>query len=340
MLILLQKPGKPVGPLTSVRLIVVLSTLRKTLSLVVLSRIVTKVDNFLSLSQSGFRRGRSTADVVFGYRWLCAKAQRQRVTIEFLCIELSHAFDTIRRDKLLEVLQSFLNEPELRMIRFLLAATSLEPCLSTGECHGFASTIGTPQGDSLSPVLFTVYLEAALRDLRSRLPPRPPADARLPLDVEYADDIDFISYSRPYLNEIERIAPDCLAEWSLQINAAKTERTSVSIVTSGPNTRAMAHHTQLGSLLGDAEDVTRRMQLANVSFHKMWSVWFRGAQISLLLRLWLYSAFVLPVLTYNMGTWGLTKTELSRLDTHHRRHLRQIIGIRWPHRISNDALYR
>ena len=101
VLILLQKPGKPVGPLTSVRPIVLLSALRKTLTLVVLSRIATKVDNFLSPSQSGFRRGRSTADVVFGYRWLCAKAQRQRVTIEFLCIDLSRAFDTIRRDKLL-----------------------------------------------------------------------------------------------------------------------------------------------------------------------------------------------------------------------------------------------
>ena len=141
VLILLQKPGKPVGPLTSVRPIVLLSALRKTLSLVVLSRIATKVDNFLSPSQSGFRRGRSTADVVSGYRWLCAKAQRQRVTIEFLCIDLSRAFETIRRDKLLEVLQSFLDEPELRMIRFLLAATSLEPRLSTGDCHAFASTI-------------------------------------------------------------------------------------------------------------------------------------------------------------------------------------------------------
>ena len=126
------------------------------------------MDNFLSPSQSGFRRGRSMADVVFGYRWLCAKAQRQRITIKFLCINLSRAFDTIRRDKLLEVLQSFLDEPELRMIRFLLAATSLEPRLSTGDCHAFSSTVGTPQGDSLSPVLFTVYLEAALRDLRSR----------------------------------------------------------------------------------------------------------------------------------------------------------------------------
>ena len=225
------------------------------------------------------------------------------------------------------------------MIRFLLAATSLEPRLSTGECHAFSSTIGTPQGDSLSPVLFTVYLEAALRELRSRLPPRPPADAKLPLDVEYADDIDFISYSRPYLNEIERIAPVCMGEWSLQINAAKTERTSVSRQVDRTH-EPWRTTRKLGSLRGEVEDVTRRMQLANVSFHKMWTVWFRGAQISLLLRLRLYSAFVLPVLTYNMGTWGLTKTELSRLDAHHRRHLRQIIGIRWPHRISNDALYR
>ena len=164
-------------------------------------------------------------------------------------------------------------------------------------------------------MLFTVYLEAVLRDLRSRLPPRPPADAKLPLDVEYADDIDSISYSRPYLNEIERIDPACLGEWSLQINAAKTERTSVSRQVDRTH-EPWRTTRKLGSLLGEVEDVTRRMQLANVSFHKMWTVWFRGAQISLLL-----------------GTWGLTKTEINRLDAHHRRHLRQTIGIRSPHRI-------
>ena len=46
VLILLQKPGKPVGPLTSVRPIVLLSALRKTLSLVVLSIIATKRGQF------------------------------------------------------------------------------------------------------------------------------------------------------------------------------------------------------------------------------------------------------------------------------------------------------
>ena len=194
MVILIQKPGKPKGPLTSVRPIVLLTTLRKTLSLVVLSRIAPKVDEYLSPSQSGFRRvvGVVRPMYFFGYRWLCAKAQRQRVSIKLLGIDLSRAFDTIRRDKLLDILQTFLGESEMRIIRLLLADTSLEPRLSTGECHAFATSIGTPQGDSLSPVLFTVYLEAALRDLRSRLPTRPKTDANLPLDVEYADDTDFI----------------------------------------------------------------------------------------------------------------------------------------------------
>ena len=97
---------------------------------------------------------------------------------------------------------------------------------------------------------------------------------------------------------------------------------------------------KLGSLLGEAEDVARRKQLANVAFRKLSTVWFRRSRISLPLRLRLYESFVVPVLIYNMGTWGLTKAELDRLDAYHRRHLRQIVGIHWPHRISNTALYR
>ena len=84
---------------------------------------------------------------------------------------------------------------------------------------------------------------------------------------------------------------------------------------------------KLGSLLGEAEDVARRKQLANVAFRKLSTVWFRRSRISLPLRLRLYESFVVPVLIYNMGTWGLTKTELDRLDAYHRRHLRQIVGI-------------
>ena len=130
------------------------------------------------------------------------------------------------------------------MIRFLLAATSLEPRLSTGECHAFASTSGTPQGDSLSPVLFRVYLEAALRDLRSRLPPRPAASARLQLNVEYADGIDFISYSRPYPMRWSTLLQLAWQSGRCRLMQPRREKNGPVQPASGMSTRAMAYNTQ------------------------------------------------------------------------------------------------
>ncbi|KAK2142347.1 hypothetical protein NP493_4925g00004 [Ridgeia piscesae] len=50
VLIALQKPGKPIGPLKNLRPIVLLTILRKTLSLITLQRISDKVVDFLSPS--------------------------------------------------------------------------------------------------------------------------------------------------------------------------------------------------------------------------------------------------------------------------------------------------
>ena len=58
---------------------------------------------------------------------------------------------------------------ELQMIQMLMHNTTLEIKVGTQLAPGFESTISCPQGDSLSPVLFTCYLEAALKKLRSRV---------------------------------------------------------------------------------------------------------------------------------------------------------------------------
>ena len=258
--------------MTSLRPIVLLNTLRKTLSLIVLSRIIAdKVDEFLYPGQSGFRRSRSTADVLFGYGWLAAKTQRFQKSFRVLGIDMSRAFDTIRRDKLLTVLETFVNDSELRIIRMLLAETTLQPRLKRGKGSTFATTIGTPQGDSLSPVLFVIYLEAALRDLRHNLPQRPPEDINMPHYIAYADDVDFISNSNVFLNEVQRLAPGCLLQWHININEFKTEHTNIH----RRNTRDVEQWRKtrkLGSLLGDAKDVTRRKQLAAVAFCDVWTI--------------------------------------------------------------------
>ena len=172
------------------------------------------------------------------------------------------------------VLETFVIDSELRIIRMLLADTTLEPILKRGKGSTFATTIDTPLGGCLSPVLFVIYLEAALRDLRHNLPQRPLGDINKPQYIADADDVEFISNSSVFLDDVQRLAHGCLLKWHIIINASKTEHTNIH----RRNTRDVEQWRKtrkLGSLLGDVEDVTRRKQLAAVAFQRMWSLWVR-----------------------------------------------------------------
>ncbi|GFS14845.1 very-long-chain enoyl-CoA reductase [Elysia marginata] len=71
---------------------------------------------------------------------------------------MSSAFYTIDRKELLTILKEIVEE-ELRIIQFLLSETTLYVKVNgcTQEIP-FTTNMGTPQGDSLSPVLFAIYV--------------------------------------------------------------------------------------------------------------------------------------------------------------------------------------
>ena len=99
--IVLPKPGKPPGEMSSLRPIVLLNITRKTISLITLGRKRRDTERFLSPSQSGFRPGRSTADAVWTHKWLIARANKAREDLQILGVDMSRAFDTINWQNLL-----------------------------------------------------------------------------------------------------------------------------------------------------------------------------------------------------------------------------------------------
>ena len=122
IVVAIPKPGKPRN-VANLRPITLLNNIRKILSLVILQRIRSKVEQFISPSQSAFRRNRSTGDAVWAHKFIVAKAYKYQWTINILGIDLSKAFDTIDRSKLLTVLESFLDEDEIKLITLLLTDT-------------------------------------------------------------------------------------------------------------------------------------------------------------------------------------------------------------------------
>ena len=116
---------------------------------------------------------------------------------------MSRAFDTIDRGKLIGILKTIPNITcdEIRLITVLLANTTLQVQFNGILTSPFSSNIGSPQGDALSPILFAIYLEAAIRALYAKGLVRPDVDALagLPDFLVYADDTDFVSLSREKL---------------------------------------------------------------------------------------------------------------------------------------------
>ena len=247
-----------------------------------------------------------------------------------LGIDMTSAFDTIDRSKLMEVCTSFLDQDEVRMIRALLSNTSLE--LICGEASKSIPTfIGSPQGDGLSPTLFIIYLEAALREVRSALVVE---TNRKPSELAYADDIDFIFYQRIEAERNHDTIANTLAKWNLKANKSKTEFTTISRLTED-----WKETKKLGSLLDTAEDIDRRKKLATVAFRKMYTIWVRRENISEERLLRLYKALVLPILLYNASTWATTKAVFEKLNAFHRRQLRSLLGIKWTDKVTNDEVY-
>jgi exonuclease III len=327
-LIPINKPKKS-KVVENTRPITLLNTVRKVLSIIVLRKARTALENYVSINQSGFRRNRSTTDVVWTYRWFIARVQKYQEEMHIMGIDLSKAFDCIDRTKLMEILTTILPEDQLRIISYLLSETTLTPRIQRTMGSQFSTSIGTPQGDGLSPILFITYLEGAMRSFRALPLGIPPYE-----ETSYADDQDFISLSREDLNALQAQLPAHLDTWNLKMNPDKTEH----ICLSQPNIPSL-QTKKLGSKLQDAADITSRINAADEAMRTLYKIWNSRKIITLETKIAMYRSFIIPVLTYNMAASGALDSKMDQLEVTQRRHLRKILGIFYPNRISNLELY-
>lgn len=163
----IQKPGKSKGPPENLRPLIPLSTLRKILAVCVTRRIRALIDeHILPVTQTAYTSGRSTAELVFAFKILAEKAITSiNYNIHFLMLDMSKAFDTIKRGYLLNDLKEILNNDELHLITLLLDDVFYNVKLEGRIGESFTTNIGSPQGDSASALFFITYLANSLKSL-------------------------------------------------------------------------------------------------------------------------------------------------------------------------------
>lgn len=64
----------------------------------------------------GFIKGSSKSFILVAYRFLIEIAKKTGKDMEVMALDMSRAFDTVDRNKLVEVLAGFVDEDEVRMV--------------------------------------------------------------------------------------------------------------------------------------------------------------------------------------------------------------------------------
>ena len=363
----LQKPGKQKGPPENLRPIILLSILRKILTIAMLDRTWNRLKDEIPKSQAAYQRGRGTTEQVLALRMIIDKAlTSQDLDIYILLLDMSKAFDTVNRRILLEDLQNTLAPDEIHLLAILTNRPNISIFLDGEAGEGFNTNVGICQGDCLSAVLFIYYLSHALR--QQQVDQAPLNDLKTILDVFYADDLTYASETTGDREEIKKDVPSKLKSYNLFVNLGKTEEGEAPDKRPPPppppppdkDPGVRVHWSPLDYLcvipkMFPPEPTYKEIKLLGTKLdtkkdiisrkNKVWQPiqkfnhYFRSKRLSIPHKIRIFKAYVETTLLYNSETWALTATLEESLNSFHRRILRIAINIRYPKKISSKNLY-
>ena len=346
----LQKPPKKgMEKKNNVRPITLLPIIRKILAMCVIERTWEKLKHKIPKDQAAYQKGRSTTEQVFALKTLVEKAiTSQDYNIIITMIDMSAAFDTVSRSKLMKQLETILEPHEIRMMHLLI--TDVKLMVRIGKTLGVPidTNIGVAQGDCLSALLFIFYLAHIIGPISPETN-REDHDGeicwsdldwlierdvhKIALDPKYADDITFIRSHQSKMNKVKRVLPEMLADGNLQENKTKREEYVV------PGDHSWKNCKCLGSLLDTETDIVRRKGLAISTINTLQNL-FHSHKLKIKTKIRIFEAYVSSVFLYNSELWVLDKTLCNKIDSFHRRMLRKVLNIKWPNILKNDEVYR
>ena len=285
----------------------------KIMAKVIQSRLAQLAEEVLTASQCGFRRERSTIDMIFSLRQIQEKAIEQYQELYIVFIDFRKAFDSVDRDMLWRVLRRFgCPEHFVRMIEQFHTGAKGRVVVGQQESDQLDVNHGTKQGCVLAPTLFTLFLTTVLVSLHqelgngifvrtradgklfnlARLKARTKTREELISELLFADDTALVAHDVATMQNMVDIFSQASEKIGLQINKGKTEvlyqpspdntEPQPPIITiNGEALKVVKSFKYLGSTVSDDaradQEISNRIQSACASYGKLEKrLWSRG----------------------------------------------------------------
>ena len=333
-------------------------------------------EKILPESQSGFRAGRSTSDMIFVCRQILEKGREQQQPISIGFVDLKKAFDTVNRNMLFAVLERFGCPPNFLALIKALHSNNTATVRVGGELSdAFEITMGVKQGCVLAPLLFNVFLLAVTLlttnapsvqahhgsgvNLRyrmdggafrlQRLKARGKVHYLSVRDLQYADDAAILANGSA---ELQTELAKTNAQYSrlgLMMNKSKTEVMHRPVTTSrefttvsieGTPLPETTDFTYLGSIISNNcsidRDINHRVSRASAAFGQLKDRVYLNKNLRLGTKMKVYEAIVLSTLLYSSETWAPYSSQIKTLNKFHMQCLRKMLNVTWRDKITNN----
>ena len=242
--------------LSSYRCINLSSCVEKLLTKIINNRLTKwfEKNKTIKVEQTGFRKGNSVIDNVLLLQEII-QIQKNRKAPLYLCfIDFSKAFDSISQSLLKNKLRAVLPESKLLSLIIRILDNKTYKILYDGkESEPFQLKNGIPQGDSMSPTLFCIFINDLFDAFRENEESTDPIDINgMKIStVIYADDLLLMSQSKEGIIKQLQIVQRFCQDNGLTINYNKTK-----IMVKDVN--AKYSHLKIGSL-----NNTRTIEIVN-----------------------------------------------------------------------------
>lgn len=336
----------------SYRGISLLNTSFKVFTKLVKNRLEELCESKLSDCQFGFRKGRSAMDAIQRLMVTTSKAQEDSVPLYVLFVDYQKAFDSVDRALLMNKLRQryAVDDGHLKVISQLLKTNGVLLMNQMCQCRQFhgdpdeiGQTVGVPQGDSLSPYLFALFIDDLVDYLKSKC-----SDIEL---ILYADDVALMTRDKRILKKALLWISEWSSENKLKVNAAKTKvmkfrrggRFANDDIFDYEQTRLeiVSEFTYLGVTLQPGlvftKHVARVKRKASAAMAVMYG---EVKKISIKSALNIFQAKVLPIASYALHLIApyLKAGHLESLDVIKNRYLKKALSL--PMWTGNEFIYR
>ena len=323
--------------------ITLLSTLGNLFTSVLNNRLTEWANNYHVYieAQAGFRSKMGTVDNSFVLHGLITHLINQGKKLYCAFVDFSKAFDYINRDILwYKLIQFGVRGKLLKVIQSIYANVKSRVKYGTELSSEFECYLGVRQGESLSPFLFSMYLNDIENEFYNRgINGINIGNVKLFL-LLYADDITIFSETPEGLQEGLNLLREYNQKWKLTVN---TEKTKVIVFGKGgilPRQLKFYYGTMqlqivssfsylgvvftAGGSFSNAQNTLSGQ--AQKAIFKLNSYLYDFVNITTKHTLELFDKLVSPILNYGAEVWGFCKA--NQIERVHMQFCKRLLGVK------------